>query len=83
MLIEIQKLLVTNEIMSESQLAKQLQVSIEALTPMVTLLIKRGLVDRVTSGDCSGHCGCVNSAIISYRWLGVKQKTLPVNIVFT
>ncbi|PCI62614.1 MAG: hypothetical protein COB35_03020 [Gammaproteobacteria bacterium] len=81
MLAAIQKQLVTNEVLTESLLAKKTNVSIDALTPMVNLLVKRGVVEKVTSGDCSGGCGCSATATIAYRWLGEAKKRVPLNIL--
>jgi len=81
MLAVIQKQLVTDEVLTESLLAKKVGVSIDALTPMVNLLIKRGVVEKINSGDCSGGCGCSATATIAYRWLGEKNKTVPLNII--
>ncbi len=80
MLAEIQKQLAINEIMTEKQLVKQLNTSVDALTPMMMLLIKRGLVEKVVSGNCAGSCGCVNASVQAYRWLGSAHKTMPLNI---
>ncbi len=82
MLAEIQKQLAINEVMTEKQLVKQLKTNAAALTPMMRLLIKRGLVEKITSGNCAGSCGCVNAAVYAYRWLGNAQKTTPLNISF-
>lgn len=81
MLTVIQKQLVTDEVLTESLLAKKVGVSVDALTPMVNLLIKRGVVEKINSGDCSGGCGCSATATIAYRWLGEKNKTVPLNII--
>jgi len=81
MLATIQKQLVTNEVLTESLLAKKVNVSVSALTPMMNLLLKRGVVETVNSGDCSGGCGCTATATLAYRWLGEQNKTLPLNII--
>ena len=81
MLAAIQKQLVTNEVLTETMLAKKVQVSVAALTPMINLLVKRGVVEKVNSGDCSGGCGCSATATVAYRWLGVAKKTQPLNIL--
>lgn len=81
MLAAIQKQLATNEIISEEALAKHLSISVDALTPMMNLLIKRGLIEKIISGNCSGSCGCVNSSVQSYRWLGAKPNMAALNIV--
>ncbi len=81
MLAAIQKQLVTNEVLTETMLAKKVQVSVAALTPMINLLVKRGVVEKVNSGDCSGGCGCSATATVAYRWLGEAKKTQPLNIL--
>jgi len=81
MLAAIQKQLAINEVLTESLLAKKAKVSIAALTPMMNLLVKRGVVEKINSGDCSGGCGCSATATLAYRWLGEQNKTVPLNII--
>ena len=81
MLAAIQKQLVTDEVLTESLLAKKSNVSLEALTPMMNLLVKRGVVEKINSGDCSGGCGCSATATVAYRWLGEAKKMQPLNIL--
>jgi len=81
MLAVIQKHLATDEVLTEIMLAKKVHVSVAALTPMMNLLVKRGVVEKVNSGDCSGGCGCTATATIAYRWLGESKKTVPLNIL--
>ena len=81
MLAAIQQQLVINEVLTESMLAKKVQVSVLALAPMMNLLVKRGVVEKVTSGDCSGGCGCTATATVAYRWLGEAKKTVPLNVL--
>jgi len=81
MLIDIQKQLAINEVMTEKQLANYVKISPDALSPMLTLLIKRGLVEKLTSGHCAGGCGCVSTSVTAYRWLGKNNNITPLNIL--
>jgi len=81
MLAVIQKHLAIDEVLTETMLAKKAHISVTALTPMMNLLIKRGMVEKIHSGDCSGGCGCSATATIAYRWLGEAKKTVPLNII--
>ncbi len=60
MLQNILATLAKNEVMPETMLAKSLNTTPEALQPMMKMLIQRGQIELVTSGDCSGGCGCVS-----------------------
>jgi hypothetical protein len=81
MLVQIQLQLATNEVITEKKLASELNISCDALSPMLELLCKRGLVEKISSGNCAGGCGCVAAKVLAYRWLGEQNKVTPLNII--
>jgi hypothetical protein len=81
MLKHIQKLLATNEVMTQQHLANQLAISVDALAPMMQLLIRKGHVEQVISGDCTGGCGCVANKVIAYRWLGEHNQAKQLSVL--
>ncbi len=80
MLAQIQKLLVTNEIMTRQALARQLAMDEQALMGMLKLLLQRGQIELIQGGDCEGSCGCVSAKVEAYRWLEKKAAT-PLSII--
>ncbi|MDG1732636.1 MAG: FeoC-like transcriptional regulator [Thalassotalea sp.] len=81
MLNQIQTLLVTNEIMTDKNLATKLGVELTALQGMLKLLLKREQIELVVGGECEGSCGCVNAKVHAYRWLEKKSQSTPLSII--
>jgi hypothetical protein len=82
MLQNVLAILAKHEVMSETMLAHRLNMSVDALTPMMKLLIQRGQIELVQSGDCSGGCGCVLEQKLAYRWLGNSQRSVtPLHVI--
>ena len=75
MLTQIQKLLVTNEVMTAKALAAKLATSEQGLQGMLQLLLQRGQVELVVGGDCEVTCGCVSAKVEAYRWREKKSAT--------
>ena len=80
MLTQIQKLLVTNEVMTAKALAAKLATSEQALQGMLPLLLQRGQIELVVGGDCEGSCGCVSAKVEAYRWRE-KKIAIPLSIL--
>lgn len=81
MLKQIQTLLVTNEIMTDKNLATKLGIELNALEGMLKLLLKREQIELVIGGNCEGSCGCVNAKVHAYRWLEKKVTATPLSII--
>ncbi|TLU64103.1 hypothetical protein FE810_12385 [Thalassotalea litorea] len=81
MLNQIQALLATNQVMTEQALVNQLKVSVDALAPMLTLLYKRGKIEPITGGDCTGGCGCVNAKISAWQLCAPDNKPLGISVI--
>ena len=58
---------------AQSVLARQFQLSDDALDSMLSIWMRRGMVVKNTAAGCSGGCGCGDTSSVQYRWVESGQ----------